>query len=237
MRSSGSQSPMWNWCEVTRVPGFIARISGRSLRLRSGSRYIVTTVAREKFSTKMSPVMMFTRPSTPARRTLRRASSAMSALYSMPTAVAPKYFAAAIGILPSPRPEVVHEVVLGDLGRRRASSSPARRASAPTRRPCPAARRSAGRSRPRARAWPARRRRWRSRRRASPRGDGHGPASSKTPIGREGGRGNEARTGPRAARSAEAARTGRGSGRTYQNWYQGLVPAPLPSSPPTSTPR
>ena len=42
---SGVQSPMSQSCDTTRVPGASASRRGRSCRLTSGSRYIVTTVA------------------------------------------------------------------------------------------------------------------------------------------------------------------------------------------------
>ena len=87
-----------------RVPGFILSSCGRSLKLRSGSRYSVTTVASVKSFSKMSPAMIFTLSETPARAALRTASAAMSGLNSMPTARALKSRAAAIGILPSPAP-------------------------------------------------------------------------------------------------------------------------------------
>ena len=91
-------------CDTMRVPGFIRRSCGRSCWFSSGNRYIVTTLACEKSSLKMSPVTIFTRSATPARSALRRASCARSGSYSMPVAVAPNAFAAAIGIRPSPAP-------------------------------------------------------------------------------------------------------------------------------------
>jgi len=102
--SSASQSPMLNWCEVTRVPGFMARMVGRRRMFSSGSRYMVTTVALLKSSLKMSPWMIFTRSAAPSACTKHCASFAMSGLYSMPTAVAPNFLPAAMAILPSPAP-------------------------------------------------------------------------------------------------------------------------------------
>src|SRR5213083_1554647 len=44
--SSASQSPMLPSCETMRVPGLSARSRGSSFLLKSGKRYIVTTLAR-----------------------------------------------------------------------------------------------------------------------------------------------------------------------------------------------
>ncbi len=50
----------------TLVPGFMRSSVGRKRMFNSGKRYSVTTVAAEKFSLKMSPVMMRTLSPTPA---------------------------------------------------------------------------------------------------------------------------------------------------------------------------
>ena len=61
----------------------------------------MTTSASAKFDLKMSPWTNST--STPCSFALRRDSSTMSGLYSMPRARAPR-FAAAMAIFPSPEP-------------------------------------------------------------------------------------------------------------------------------------
>ena len=96
---------MENVLDKTRVPGRMAKMVGRNCAFSSSSRYMVTTVALEKSSLKMSPCTMRTRSATPARCALRWASAARSLLYSMPQARAPNCRAAAIGILPSPAPK------------------------------------------------------------------------------------------------------------------------------------
>ena len=99
---------MLNECDTTRVPGRMARICGRSFMLSAGSRYSVTTVAPEMSVWKMSAWRMsalpWPLPATPAACALALACFTMSGLYSMPTARAPNFFAAAIAILPSPAP-------------------------------------------------------------------------------------------------------------------------------------
>src|SRR4051812_12668055 len=105
--SSASQSSMVKECDTTRVPGRMARSCGRSFMLRPGSRYMVMTVACEKSVAKMSAWRMTAlpapTPATPAACARSFAYFAMSALYSMPVALAPR-FAAAMAILPSPAP-------------------------------------------------------------------------------------------------------------------------------------
>jgi len=65
---------------------------------------VLTTLAREKSSLKMSPSTMRTRSNTPSRIALRAASAAIFGSYSMPIARAPKSRAAAIAMRPSPAP-------------------------------------------------------------------------------------------------------------------------------------
>jgi hypothetical protein len=86
-----------------RVPGFMSRIFGRSLRLIDGSRNIVTTEALEKSVSYRSALTKVALPETPSFFALRCESSTMSGLYSIPKAVAPR-FAAVITVRPSPEP-------------------------------------------------------------------------------------------------------------------------------------
>ena len=94
-------------CETTRVPGFIVRMVGRSLRFRFGSRYMVSTVAWLKSVTKMSACWNFALPATPSFSALRCESLTMSGLYSRPVLLAPNFFAAAIAMRPSPAPRSI----------------------------------------------------------------------------------------------------------------------------------
>ena len=91
-------------CEATRVPGFIARMVGRSFMLSAGSRYSVMTVAWEKSVAKMSARRNCARSATPAFCALSCESFTMSGLYSTPSERAPYFFAARITVRPSPEP-------------------------------------------------------------------------------------------------------------------------------------
>lgn len=88
--SSGSQSPMFQSCDTTRVPGASSnRILGRRSRFTSGSRYIVTTVAFRISVSKMSCFKNFALSATPSRFAFLRLNSISSLLYSIPSACAP----------------------------------------------------------------------------------------------------------------------------------------------------
>ena len=85
-----------------RVPGFMSRIFGRSLRLMSGSRNSVTTVACEKSVSNKSAFMKVALV-TPSLAAFFFESSTMSGLYSMPVDLAPR-LVAVITVRPSPEP-------------------------------------------------------------------------------------------------------------------------------------
>ena len=63
---SGFQSPMSQSCDTTRVPGLSDSSAGRSCRLTSGSRYMVTTVAGDRSVLNRSCSRKRTRSATPA---------------------------------------------------------------------------------------------------------------------------------------------------------------------------
>src|ERR1043166_2812890 len=77
---------MVNVFETMRVPGFRSRILGRSLRLISGSRNMVITVALEKSLSYKSALVNVALSVTPAEAALRLDSSTISGLYSIPRA-------------------------------------------------------------------------------------------------------------------------------------------------------
>ncbi len=101
--SSGVHSSIVNVFDTMRVPGLRSRIFGRSLRLICGSRNIVITVACEKSLSKRSAFAKVALSPAPAATALRRESSTISGLYSMPSARAPR-LAAVITVRPSPEP-------------------------------------------------------------------------------------------------------------------------------------
>jgi hypothetical protein len=105
--SSAFHSPMSKSCETMRVPGFSSlRMRGRNLTLTLGSRYIVTTVAREKSKVNTSPSSKRTSASIcgPAFFAAARASRTRSGFRSTPTPRQPKRSAARITMRPSPQP-------------------------------------------------------------------------------------------------------------------------------------
>ena len=96
---------MSNWCDTMRVPGFSsAHRRGRSFSFSSGRRYSVTTVASLKSALKRSCCLKVTSLVTPAFLALALASRMRSGSMSMPTARMPNFFAAAMGMRPSPEP-------------------------------------------------------------------------------------------------------------------------------------
>jgi len=64
--SSAARSPIVTEFDTMRVPGFMSRIFGRSLRLMFGSRNIVMTVAFEKSLSNRSAFSKVAFPLTPA---------------------------------------------------------------------------------------------------------------------------------------------------------------------------
>ncbi len=104
---SGSQSPMSQSCETTRVPGASARRRGRSCRLTAGSRYIVTTVARPRSVANRSCSRNSTRSCTPAARASSRLFFTSSGTISTPRPRAPKRRAAVMTMRPSPEPRSI----------------------------------------------------------------------------------------------------------------------------------
>src|SRR3989304_4396141 len=84
---SGFQLVSAKACDTTRVPGLSASMNlGGSLRMSAGSRYTVTTLAREMSETRTSPSTNDTRSATPALRALARDLSTRARAGSMPRA-------------------------------------------------------------------------------------------------------------------------------------------------------
>ena len=104
--SSGFQSSMSKEFATMRVPGLRSRIFGRSFMLILGSKNIVITVAWEKSLSNRSAFMNVALSVTPSLAALRFDSSTISGLYSMPSALAPR-FAAVITVRPSPEPRSI----------------------------------------------------------------------------------------------------------------------------------
>ena len=72
----------------------------------SGNKNMVITVACEKSLSNKSALTKLALSVTPALAALRFDSSTMSGLYSMPSALAPR-FAAVITVRPSPEPRSI----------------------------------------------------------------------------------------------------------------------------------
>ena len=92
--------------DTMRVPGFKPRIFGRNLRLISGNKNMVMTVALEKSVSNKSAFMKVARSVTPSFAAARLDNSTMSGLYSMPSALMPR-LAAVITVRPSPEPRSI----------------------------------------------------------------------------------------------------------------------------------
>src|SRR5688572_2182250 len=101
---SGFQSPMSKSCDTMRVPGFSLSSVGRSLRFSAGSRYSVMTVAGLRSSVNRSPWTNFTLSPTPEFLRFSFASLMRSGSMSMPRPRVPNFFAAVMGMRPSPDP-------------------------------------------------------------------------------------------------------------------------------------
>ena len=113
---SGSQSPMSQSWETTRVPGASARRRGRSCRLTAGSRYIVTTLARPRSVANRSCSRNSTRSCTPATRASSRLFFTSSGTISTPRPRAPKRRAAVMTMRPSPEPRSISVIGGADGG-------------------------------------------------------------------------------------------------------------------------
>ncbi|MNV55546.1 hypothetical protein D3C71_1477810 [compost metagenome] len=104
--ASGSQSPMRNVLDTTRVPGVNCNRVGRSFSLMVDKRNMVITSALDRSVLNKSAATKVARSATPALWALRRDSSTRSGLYSMPCAVSPRC-AAVITVRPSPEPRSI----------------------------------------------------------------------------------------------------------------------------------
>ena len=104
--SSGSHSRMFQSCDTRRVPGASVSSFGRSLRLTSGSRYMVTTDAFERSVSKRSCEENSVLSATPAAAAFSRPLATSVGSMSMPSAFAPR-FAAPMTMRPSPEPRSI----------------------------------------------------------------------------------------------------------------------------------
>ena len=103
--SSGSQLPKLKSWLTMRVPGCRSASSfGRSIRISSGNRYMLTTVALRRSASNTFCREKLTRSPTPERFASELASSTSSGLMSTPNPRAPCRRAAVVTMRPSPEP-------------------------------------------------------------------------------------------------------------------------------------